>query len=151
MKLKSFTAAATRQIAAVVEERPAVDPDLDVAYGFRKKDGRMALYQIALDGSLREPPVFARDDVDVDQVVRMGRRQRGVGVSYATDYRSVHFIDPAIERLLGAISRALPADIDGEIVRPAVQAVAHKVLAYIQEHGLYRAGEPESTTRGSNP
>ena len=26
-------------------------PDLDVAYGFKKKDGRMALYTVALDGS----------------------------------------------------------------------------------------------------
>ena len=98
----------------------AVDSDLDVAYGFKKKDGRLALYSVALDGSLRETLVFARDDVDVDEVVHMGRRQRVVGVSYATEYRVTHFIDPAIERLLGAISRALPAHPPLRIVDSSV-------------------------------
>ena len=86
----------------------AVDPDLDVAYGLRKRDGRLALDSMALDGSLRETQVYARADVDLDQLVRIGRRQRVVGVSYATDYRTTYFTDPVIEQLLGSVSRALP-------------------------------------------
>jgi dipeptidyl aminopeptidase/acylaminoacyl peptidase len=86
----------------------AVDTDLDVVYGFKKKDGRMALYTLALDGSLRETLVYARDDVDLDELVRIGRRERVVGVSYATDYRSTYFLDPAIGKLSQAISKALP-------------------------------------------
>jgi hypothetical protein len=65
----------------------SVDHDLNVAYGFKKKDGRFALFSIALDGSLRETEIFARPDVDVDDLMRIGRRKRGVGVSYATDRR----------------------------------------------------------------
>ncbi len=88
-------------------EPVAVDPELDVAFGFKKLDGRLALYSVALDGSLRETLIYSREDVDIDHLVRIGRRQRVVGASYATDYRSTYFLDPAIEKLSGAISRAL--------------------------------------------
>ncbi len=86
----------------------AVDPDLDVAYGFRKKDGRMALYSVALDGSLKETLVYARDDVDVDDLLRVGRRDRVIGVSYATDYRSAFYIDPAFQKIADMLGKALP-------------------------------------------
>jgi dipeptidyl aminopeptidase/acylaminoacyl peptidase len=87
----------------------AVDPDLNVAYGLKKKDGRIAAYTVALDGSLAETLVYARDDVDIAGFYRIGRRQRVVGVNYATDYNHTHFLDAAIDRLAGALSRALPA------------------------------------------
>ncbi len=87
----------------------AVDSDLNVAYGLRKTDGRQMLYAKALDGTLTETPVFERGDVDVAGVVRMGRRNRVIGVSYATERGHVHFLDPAIEKLTTAISRALPS------------------------------------------
>ena len=86
----------------------AVDYDLDLAYGFKKKDGRLALYTVALDGSLREALVYARDDVDVDDVIRVGRRGHVVGASYATDRRSAFYIEPALEKLVATLSRALP-------------------------------------------
>jgi len=79
----------------------AVDHDLNIAYGFKKKDGRLALYSVALDGSLRENLVFARADVDVDRLIRIGRRKRVVGFSYATDVRVSNFLDPSIEKLMG--------------------------------------------------
>jgi dipeptidyl aminopeptidase/acylaminoacyl peptidase len=85
-----------------------VDPDLNVAYGFRHKDGRDALYMKKLDDSLEETLVFARPDVDVDGVLRIGRRQRVVGATYATDRRQSELFEPQIKRELEAIARALP-------------------------------------------
>jgi len=87
----------------------AVDRDLDVAYGFRKKDGRFALYTLSLDGAARETFIYGRDDVDLDRLIRVGRHQRVVGVSYATDYRRTKYIDTSIEKLQESIARALPA------------------------------------------
>lgn len=86
----------------------AVDHDLNVAYGFKKKDGRLGLYSVALDGSLAEKLILARDDVDVDGLVRIGRRNRVVGASYDTDTRHVVYTDPDIAKLAAALARALP-------------------------------------------
>jgi dipeptidyl aminopeptidase/acylaminoacyl peptidase len=86
----------------------AVDHDLDVVYGFEKREGRFAVCSIALDGSLRENVVYARPDVDVDELVRIGRRRRVVGVSYATDARRFVYFDPSIENLAASLSKALP-------------------------------------------
>ena len=107
----------------------AVDSDLDVAYGLKKKNGRLALYTVALDGSLQETLVYARDDVDVDHVVRIGRRQRVVGASYVTDHRFTHFIDPAIEKIVGALSRALPGHPPLRIVDSSVDETKLLVVA----------------------
>ena len=89
-------------------EPVAVDHDLNVAYGFRRSDGRMALYMKKLDASLEEQPVFSRPDVDLSGVMRIGRRQRVVGVSFVTDRRQSEVFEPQIKRELAAISRALP-------------------------------------------
>jgi dienelactone hydrolase len=86
----------------------AVDPDLDVVYGFRKKDGRTALYSLALDGSGRETMLFDRPDVDVDGLLRIGRNQRVVGASYATDKRETVYFDRALKTLAASLSKALP-------------------------------------------
>jgi dipeptidyl aminopeptidase/acylaminoacyl peptidase len=89
--------------------RPAaVDHDLNVAYGFKKKDGRQAVYSVRLDDSLGEQLVYARPDVDVDKLIRIGRRQRVVGVSYATDTRKSVYFDPEISQLMQALSKAIP-------------------------------------------
>ncbi len=86
----------------------AVDPTENVAYGFQKLDGRRAIYKMALDDSLRKTLVMARPDVDVDGVVRIGRKQRVIGVSYSTDRRHVSYFDPAIAKLVAALGKALP-------------------------------------------
>jgi dipeptidyl aminopeptidase/acylaminoacyl peptidase len=86
----------------------AVDYDLNVAYGLKRKDGRKALYSIALDGSLHEQLIYERPDVDVDGLIRIGRRQRVVGVSYATDARRAVYFDPAIQKMATSLSNALP-------------------------------------------
>ena len=86
----------------------AVDPALNVAYGFDDKDGRQALYSVALDGSLKRDLLLARPDVDVDQLIRIGRQNRVVGASYATDRREVEFFDPALKTLAASLRKALP-------------------------------------------
>ena len=86
----------------------AVDPALDVAYGFRKKDGRFALYTVALDGSGTEKLVFAHPEVDVDGLVRIGRNRRVVGVTFATDKRQAVYFDKELAGLAASLSKVTP-------------------------------------------
>ena len=86
----------------------AVDPALNIAYGFDDKDGRQALFKVALDGTLRRDLVLAHPDVDVDGLIRIGRQNRVVGASYATDRREVAFFDPALRSLAASLNKALP-------------------------------------------
>ena len=89
-------------------EPVAVDHDANLAYGYKKLDGRLALYTVALDGTLKEDLVFARPDVDVGGLNRIGRRHRVVGVSYSDDFSHYHFLDPDFEKLLVSLAKALP-------------------------------------------
>src|SRR5882724_4234427 len=98
----------------------AVDHDLNVVYGFKKKDGRKAVYTIALDGSQSENVIYSRPDVDVDDLIRIGRRNRVVGVSFATDVRQPVYFDPDIEKLMRSLSRALPHQPQVQIVDSSV-------------------------------
>jgi acetyl esterase/lipase len=86
----------------------AVDHDGNIAYGYKKLDGRRALYSVALDGSLKEELIYARPDVDVGGLNRIGRRGRVVGVSYTDEFSHYHFLDPDFERLVKSLAKALP-------------------------------------------
>jgi dipeptidyl aminopeptidase/acylaminoacyl peptidase len=86
----------------------AVDPELNAALGYKKKDGRWALYKIALDGSMREEVVYERPDVDVNGLMYIGRRHRVVGVDYATDRSHAFYFDPTINAIHASLERALP-------------------------------------------
>jgi dipeptidyl aminopeptidase/acylaminoacyl peptidase len=87
----------------------AVDPDLDVAYGYRKAaGGRLTLFSLSLDGTKREAEVFAHPQVDVGQVVRVGRSRRIVGVTYATEKREAVYFDKPLAALGRSLSKALP-------------------------------------------
>lgn len=86
----------------------AVDPERDVAYATKKEDDRDALYRISLDGSMREEKVFANPQVDIDDVIRLGRRGRVIGASYVTDKRQTYYFDPALQKLAASLSKALP-------------------------------------------
>jgi len=87
----------------------AVDATENVVYGFRKKDGRQALYKIALDGSLTRTLVYANPEVDVDDVLRVGKSRRVVGASYATDKRYSVYFDKGFSDLRTRLAKALPA------------------------------------------
>ncbi len=86
----------------------AVDRDLNVAYGFDTQGGRSALYKVSLDGSLKRELVLDNPNVDVDGLVRIGRQQRVVGASFATDRRQVVIFDPALKAIAASLSKALP-------------------------------------------
>lgn len=86
----------------------AIDPTLNVTYGFDNQNGRRALYKIALDGSLKRDLVFARPDVDVAGLVQIGRQHRVVGATYVTDRRQVEFFDPELKKLQTSLAKALP-------------------------------------------
>lgn len=86
----------------------AVDGSKNVAYGFEDVNGFRALESITLDGTKAKQVVLARNDVDVDQLIRIGRDERVVGASYATERRTIEFFDPELKRLAAALGRALP-------------------------------------------
>ncbi len=86
----------------------AVDPDKEIAYGYSRTDGRQALHSLALDGSLKQSLVFARPGVDVDSIVQIGRRNRVVGVSFATDRIEIKYLDPELAALQASLSKAIP-------------------------------------------
>jgi dipeptidyl aminopeptidase/acylaminoacyl peptidase len=86
----------------------AVDRDLNAAYGFEWVDGRQALSRLSLDGSMKREVLVAHDQVDVDGLIRIGRQNRVVGASFATDRRQTVFFDPALKALAAALTKALP-------------------------------------------
>jgi len=85
----------------------AVDSDKNVVYGLDDKDGFQALYSISLDGSLKKQLVDSHKGADVDGLIEIGRKQRVVGVTYATDRRTTDFSDPQLHALSSALSNAL--------------------------------------------
>jgi acetyl esterase/lipase len=86
----------------------AVDRDLNVAYGFKKKDGLKALYSITLDAQPHEELIYSRTDVDVDSLIQVGRRQHVVGVHYELDSPRASYFEPNVKSLMASLSKALP-------------------------------------------
>jgi len=86
----------------------AVDASIDSAYGIKKLDGRYALYRIKLDGSMAAELVYSNPKVDVDDVVRIGKGARVIGVTYVEDKRKTVYFDPEYEKLSAALSKTLP-------------------------------------------
>lgn len=95
---------------AVIEDFDpiGVDSDRDVLFAFHRIDGYVALIAVALDGSATAEVIASREGVDVDGVVRIGRQRRIVGVTYATEKRSVEYFDSEIASLSSALGKALP-------------------------------------------
>ncbi len=93
-----------------------VDAEKNLAYGLKRKDGRLAAYAKALDDGGVETLLFAHDQVDVDGFITIGRNKRPIGVSYATDRRRVFYFDPAIAKLAAALSSALPGKPNVRVV-----------------------------------
>lgn len=85
----------------------AIDAETNRVYGFQKIDGRKAVVAMALDGSGAVTPVYAHPSVDVDDIIRIGRNGRIVGVSYATDQRTAVMTDAAMAKMTSALSKAL--------------------------------------------
>lgn len=86
----------------------AVSARENAAYGYMRKNGFWAVYRVPLDGTGAAEEVAARDDVDVDSLIRIGRKRRVVGVSYATEKRQVEYFDPELAKIARGLQNALP-------------------------------------------
>lgn len=86
----------------------AVDAGRNAIYGFDKKKGYDVVVEVPLDGNDAGSVIAARDDVDVDALIRIGRQQRVVGVAFATEKRSVSYFDPELSKLARDLGAALP-------------------------------------------
>ncbi|MEH3047377.1 alpha/beta hydrolase family protein [Sphingomonas adhaesiva] len=85
-----------------------VDGTRNMAFATKRLNGRLALYGVALDGSMKSELVSSNPDVDVDSIVRIGRRGRIIGATYVTDRRQIDYFDPEYRKLAAALARALP-------------------------------------------
>jgi dipeptidyl aminopeptidase/acylaminoacyl peptidase len=86
----------------------SVDSSRNVVYGFVTRDGYDAIAEFALNGSGLGNVLLARDDVDADSLIRIGRKRRVVGASYATEKREIAYFDPELAKLAKGLAKALP-------------------------------------------
>jgi dipeptidyl aminopeptidase/acylaminoacyl peptidase len=86
----------------------AVDAGKNIVYGLEGIEGRKALTTISLDGTLKSGVVLKRPDVDIDDVLRLGRRGRVVGATYVTDRRESVYFDEALGKIRDLLTRVLP-------------------------------------------
>jgi len=86
----------------------AIEASSNSAYALQKLDGRYALYRVKLDGSVDTALVYKNDKVDVDNVVRIGRGAKVIGVTFAEEKRSVIYFDKTYGNLATALGKALP-------------------------------------------
>lgn len=88
----------------------AVDPATNRAIGFEPVNGRKALVAVALDGSLEREVMIKNDKVDVDGLIRIGRKNRVVGASYVMEKRNGIYFDTELANLATALAKALGED-----------------------------------------
>jgi dipeptidyl aminopeptidase/acylaminoacyl peptidase len=94
----------------------AVDSKANAVYGFDTKGNYQGLYKIALDGSGKETLVLGRDDADVDGYLTIGRDNRLIGASYATEKRHVEYFDPELKQLAADLGKALGGGMQIDIL-----------------------------------
>lgn len=85
----------------------AVEAESNSAFLLSKLNGRDALYRIKLDGSGTTTLVAANQQVDIDDVVRIGRGQRVIGYTFATEGRDIVYFDPEYAKLSNSLAKAL--------------------------------------------
>lgn len=108
-----------------------VDRDKNVVYGWKKLDGRLAVYAVSLDASLSEVLISARPDVDVDEFIHIGRRERMVGISFATETGRASDLaaDPDLQNLMASLAKALPPQSELNVVDSSVDESKLLILA----------------------
>lgn len=85
-----------------------VDGTRNVAFATKRLNGRLALYGVALDGTMKRELVSSNPVVDVTSIVQIGRRGRIIGATYVTDRRQTDYFDPEYRKLAAALAHALP-------------------------------------------
>ena len=86
----------------------AVDRERNIAYGYKKKDGRLAVYSVTLDEARREELVYENPDADVSGLARIGRDDRVVGASYVRDTSRAVFFTSDVGSMVASLGKALP-------------------------------------------
>ena len=99
----SKTRADTNEFAPI-----AVDGTRNVAYAVKTLNGRNAVYSVALDGSFKAELVSSNPQVDVDDIITLGRHGRVIGVSYITDRRQTDYFDPEYKQINAMLAKAMP-------------------------------------------
>lgn len=94
----------------------AIDSSKNIVYGFERQNGFYSLFSMPLDGSGTKTLVKQVDGVDVTRLIRIGRSNRVIGVSYVTDARYAEYFDPEIDRLAKGLRQALPGSPQIRIV-----------------------------------
>lgn len=107
----------------------AVDKTSNVVFGFDNYKGFSNLYRISLDGTAKKELVLGRTDVDIDELIRIGRDDRVVGASYATERRMTEFFDPELRKLTAALGKALPGQPGISIIDASADESKLLVLA----------------------
>ncbi len=85
-----------------------IDGDTNSAYVLKKVEGRLALYRVALDGTMKTELVYRHEQVDVDGVVRIRRNSHAIGLTFAEDKRRIVYFDAKYKELTDSLRRALP-------------------------------------------
>lgn len=122
-----LTSAALSDARAV--EYDGFDGSGDHLYQLAPLDGRTALYTVATDGSGTRTLVYARDDVDVSGVMRIGKYRRPVGATFSTERGEVHYFDRDLATLAGSLAKALPGHPDITIADESWDGTKKLVLA----------------------
>lgn len=86
----------------------AIDAEADMAWGFAKHQGRLAIFTRALREAGAETLVFSHPQVDVGGLIRIGAARRVIGAWYTTDRRHVEYFDPKLKALAASLSKAIP-------------------------------------------
>lgn len=86
----------------------AIDADLNAVYALKKRNGRLALYRIKLDGSLGETLIAENARYDIAGVVRSGDSQRVIGYTTYGEKRDRVYFDPEYKALAESLHKALP-------------------------------------------
>ncbi|WP_293846822.1 S9 family peptidase [Sphingopyxis sp.] len=86
----------------------AVDGKRNLAYGFKDKDGRSAVYAVTLGEAAAEELLFAHGQVDAGEILRIGRTGRVIGVAYSTDKPEFKLFDSEYASLAAKLQKALP-------------------------------------------
>jgi len=97
-------------------EIEAIDSANNRAIGIGRVDGFLKVLGISLDGTGTVTTLLQEPGTDVNELIRIGRSNRVVGASYATDRRTVQFFDPELKALVDALQKALGGNSLLEIV-----------------------------------
>jgi len=86
----------------------AIDGQRNALFARQRMNGRDALIQLAMDGSMKSTLIAKNDRVDIDGVVRVGRGQRVIGYTFADEKRHVVYFDPEFNKLHDSLAKAIP-------------------------------------------